>query len=48
MLGFKSFEAAQKTLACIELIRMIKKKQMTLKESEEGLSAAELFYALAA
>ncbi len=47
MLGFKSFEAAQNTLAGIELMRMIKKKQMALEEGEEGLSATEQFYALA-
>ncbi len=48
MLGFKSFEAAQNTLTGIELMRMIKKKQMALEEGEEGLNAAEQFYALAA
>lgn len=47
MLGFKSFEAAQPTLTGIELMRMIKKKQMVLHESDEGLTAAEQFYALA-
>ena len=45
MLGFKSFEAVQNTLAGIELMRMIKKKQMGLEE--KGFSAAEQFYALA-
>ena len=47
MLGFKSFEAAQNTLTGIELMRMIKKKQMRLEEEGKGLSAAEQFYALA-
>ncbi len=47
MLGFKSFDAAQSTLAGIELMHMIKKKQMRLEEEEQGLSAAEQFYALA-
>ncbi len=47
MLGFKSFDAAQNTLSGIELIRMIKKKQMAREEGEEGLSATEQFYALA-
>ncbi len=47
MLGFKSFEAAQNTLTGIELMHMIKKKQMRLEEEEQGLSAAEQFYALA-
>jgi len=46
-LGFKSFDAAQSTLTGIELMRMIKKKQMELEEGEEGLSAAEQFYSLA-
>jgi putative transposase len=45
MLGFKSFEAAQDTLVGIELMHMIKKRQM---EGDEGLTAAEQFYALAA
>ena len=48
MLGFKSFEAAQDTLAGIELMRMIKKRQMVVAEGDEGRTAAELFYSLAA
>ena len=48
MLGFKSFEAAQDTLVGIELMHMIKKKQMILEAGDEGLTAAELFYSLAA
>jgi putative transposase len=48
MLGFKSFEAAQDTLVGIELMHMIKKKQMGLEAGDEGLTAAELFYSLAA
>lgn len=47
MLGFKAFDAAQNTLTGIELMRMIKKKQMVLDESQEGLTAAKLFYDLA-
>jgi transposase-like protein len=47
MLGFKSFDAAQNTLAGIELLRMIKKKQMETEVGEESLTAAEQFYALA-
>jgi putative transposase len=47
MLGFKSFEAAQGTLAGIELMHMIKKKQMRVGAEDEGLTAAEQFYALA-
>src|SRR2546427_10410503 len=48
MLGFKSFEAAQDTLVGIELMHMIKKRQLVVAEGEEGLTAAEQFYALAA
>ncbi len=47
MLGFKSFDAAQNTLAGIELLRMIKKKQIETEVGEESLTAAEQFYALA-
>lgn len=46
MLGFKNFFAAQRTLAGIELIRMLKKGQMKW-QSQRGKSPAELFYALA-
>ena len=48
MLGFKSFDAAQDTLVGIELMHMIKKRQMVIEAGEEGLTAAELFYSLAA
>ena len=48
MLGFKSFEAAQDTLVGIELMHMIKKQQRVLEAGDEGLTAAELFYSLAA
>ena len=48
LLGFKAFDAAQGTLAGVELMHMIKKKQMILEEGEEGLSAAAQFYSLAA
>jgi putative transposase len=48
MLGFKSFEAAEVTLVGIELMHMIKKKQLTVETGDEGLTAAEQFYALAA
>jgi putative transposase len=47
MLGFKSFDAAQATLAGIELMHMIKKRQMVVEVEDEGLTAAEQFYALA-
>ena len=45
MMGFKSFESAQRTLAGIELVRMIKKDQMV---SGDDMSPAQQFYALAA
>ena len=47
MLGFKAFGAAQGTLAGIELMHMIKKKQLMVEAGGEGLTAAEQFYALA-
>lgn len=47
MLGFKNFHCAQKTLAGIEVVAMIKKGQMK-KTMSNGLSCAEQFYALAA
>jgi len=48
MLGFKAFGATQGTLVGIELMHMIRKKQMVLEVGEEGLTAAEQFYSLAA
>jgi hypothetical protein len=48
MLGVKAFDAAQATLVGIELIHMIKKRQWVVEEGNEGLTAAELFYSLAA
>jgi putative transposase len=47
MLGFTSFDAAQGTLAGIELMHMINKRQMVVEAEDEGLTAAEQFYALA-
>jgi transposase-like protein len=47
MLGFKSFDAAQNTLTGIELMHMLKKKQLVVGAGDEGLTAAEQFYALA-
>ena len=47
MLGFKAFEAAQDTLVGIELMHMIKKRQMRMEAGDEGRTAAELFYSLA-
>jgi transposase-like protein len=48
MLGFKSFDTAQSTLAGIELMHMLKKGQLSGAEAAEGLTPAEQFYALAA
>jgi transposase-like protein len=48
MLGFKSFDAAQSTLVGIELMHMLKKRQLVAEEGGEGLTPAEQFYALAA
>jgi len=48
MLGFKAFGAAQDTLVGIELMHMIRKKQMVVEAGEEGLTAVEQFYSLAA
>jgi putative transposase len=47
MLGFKSFDAAQSTLTGIELMHMLRKGQLE-GGREQGRSAAEQFYALAA
>jgi transposase-like protein len=46
-LGFKSFDAAQATIAGIELMHMLRKGQLE-DAIEMGLTAAEQFYALAA
>jgi hypothetical protein len=48
MLGFKSFAAAHDTLVGIELMHMMKKRPMVVEAGEEGLTAAALFYSLAA
>jgi len=48
MLGFKAFDAAQCTLAGVELMHMIKKRQLVVEAGDEGRTAAELFYSLAA
>ncbi|TFG60703.1 MAG: IS6 family transposase [Nitrospirales bacterium] len=47
MLGFKNFHAAQRTLAGIEVMAMIKKGQMKIRAGDER-TFAEMFYALAA
>jgi putative transposase len=46
VLGFKAFDAAQATLVGIELMHMLRKGQLA-GGSEQGLTAAEQFYALA-
>jgi transposase-like protein len=48
MLGFRSFEAAQCTLAGVELMHMPKKGQRVVEKGAEGLIPAAQFYALAA
>jgi putative transposase len=48
MLGFKAFDAAQLTLAGIELMHMLKKQQMMVEAGDEGRTAAQHFYTLAA
>src|SRR5262245_8682403 len=48
MLGFKSFDAAHDTLVGIERMHMLKKRQLVVEEGAEDLTAAELFYSLAA
>jgi transposase-like protein len=48
MVGFKAFDAAQATIVGIELMHMIKKTQRVLEAGDEGLTAAELCYSLAA
>ena len=48
MLGFKAFEAAQDTLVGIELMHMSMKRQLVVEEGDEGRTAAEQFYSLAA
>jgi hypothetical protein len=48
MLGFKAFDAAQSTFVGIELMHMIKKRQLVVEERDKGRTVAEQFYALAA
>ena len=48
MLGFKAFDATHATLVGIELMHMIKKRQLVVEEGDEGRTAAEQFYSLAA
>jgi transposase-like protein len=48
MLGFKSCKTAQRTLAGIELMHMLKKEQLVAGEREQRLTPTEQFYSLAA
>ena len=48
MLGCKACDAAHDTLVGIERMHMIKKSQLVVEAREEGLTAAELCYSLAA
>jgi transposase-like protein len=48
MVGCKAFDAAQATLVGIELMHMIKQRQLVVEEGNEGLTAADLFSSLAA
>ena len=48
MLGFKAFGVAQGTLAGIEFMHMLRKKQMGVAVGQEALTAAEQFSSLAA
>jgi putative transposase len=48
MLGFKSMETAQRTVAGIEVMHMRKKGQMVTQEGMQGLTPAQQFYALVA
>ena len=48
MWGFKALGAAQSTLAGIELMHMIRKKQLVVEAREEGRTTAEQFHSLAA
>ena len=47
MMGFKNCHAAQRTLAGMEVMAMIKKGQMSAPAGDEK-SPAEMFYVLAA
>jgi transposase-like protein len=47
-LGFKAFHTARRTLVGIELMHLIKKKQLEGSAEDQGRTAAELYYSLAA
>ena len=48
ILGLKSFDAAQDALAGIELMHMIRKRQLVVEEEQDGLTAVGQFYILTA
>src|SRR6266545_5944166 len=48
MLGCKSCAAAQATRVGVELMHLIKQRQLGVEEGAEGRTAAEQFYSLAA
>ena len=48
MLGFKAFDAAQATLAGIELMHTLQKGQLVWEGRAAGLTPVEQYYALAA
>jgi len=48
LLGFKSFEAAQHTLAGEELMHMLKNGLLVVEGGDESLTPAEHFSSLAA
>jgi hypothetical protein len=47
MLEFKSFVATQDSLVGVELMHMLKERQIVVEGGDENLTAAEQFYALA-
>jgi len=48
MLGLRSFEAAQSTRVGIERMHMLTKRPLVVAERDEGRTAAEQFFSLAA
>ena len=48
LLGCKAFDAAPSTLVGIELMHLLKQRQLVVEEGNEGLTAAELFSSMAA
>ena len=48
MLGCKALTAAHDTLVGIALMHMSKQRQLVVEEGDEELTAAALFYSLAA